>query len=85
MLIWLKCFEPGILVTDIWTVWKETDGCAKKYRRDLAINLTIVLSPSYGTIMDRAINAPGHGENVVEGLNSIDKRYLKVKWNSLVN
>ena len=27
--------------------------------------------------MDRAINAPGHGKNVVEGLNATEKRYLK--------
>ena len=27
--------------------------------------------------MDRAINAPGHGRNVVDGLNATDKCYLK--------
>ena len=36
-----------------------------------------VLSSSYGIIMDRVINAPGHGNNVVYGLNAEDKRYLK--------
>ena len=36
-----------------------------------------VLSYSYGIIMDRAINAPVHGNNVVDGLNTTDKHYLK--------
>ena len=27
--------------------------------------------------MDRAINAPGHGKNVVDGFNKTDKHYLK--------
>ena len=36
-----------------------------------------VLSYSYGIIMDCTINAPGHGNNVVDGLNAMDKRYLK--------
>ena len=37
----------------------------------------IVLSSSYGIIMDRAINAPVHINNVVDGINATDKRYLK--------
>ena len=36
-----------------------------------------VLSSSYGIIMDRVINAPGHGKNVLDGLNATYKRYLK--------
>ena len=29
--------------------------------------------------MDHAINAPGHGNNVIDGINEMDKRYLKGK------
>ena len=36
-----------------------------------------VLSYSYGIIMDIAINAPGHGKNVVDGINATYKCYLK--------
>ena len=61
------------------TVWEDTDGCAKKYRCDLAIYLMTVLLSSYGIIMNRAINAPGHGKYVVDGLNAPEKRYLKEK------
>ena len=27
--------------------------------------------------MDHAINAPGHGDNIVDGLNATDKNYLR--------
>ena len=43
------------------------------------------LSSSYVIIMDCAINAPYHGNNVVDGLNATAKRYLKGKCNLLVN
>ena len=68
------------------TVWEDTDGCAKTYRCALAIYLKTVLSSSYGIIMDRAINPPGHGKNIVDRLNATYTRYLKEKkWNLLVN
>ena len=35
--------------------------------------------------MYHAINAPGHGKNVVDGLNTRDKSYLKGKSKLLVN
>ena len=44
-----------------------------------------VLSSSYGIMIDLAMNAPGHGNNVVYGLNETDKHDLKGKWNLLVN
>ena len=31
----------------------------------------------YGIITDREINAPGHGNNFVDGINTTVKRYLK--------
>ena len=61
------------------TVWEDTDGCANQYRYDLDIYLMTVLSYSYGVIMDSAINAPGHGNNVADGMNAMEKRYLKGK------
>ena len=55
-----RILESGILVSDMSTVWEDTDGCKKKYGCDLAIYLMTVLSSSYDIIMDRAINALGH-------------------------
>ena len=36
-----------------------------------------VLSSLYGIMVDRAINRPVHGNNVVDGLNATKKRYFK--------
>ena len=58
-------------------VWEDTDGCAKKYRCDLAIILMTVLSYLYGIIMNHVNNAPGHGKNVVDVINATEKYYLK--------
>ena len=33
--------------------------------------------------MDPAINSPGHGNNIVDGLNATDKRYLKYQMESI--
>ena len=64
-------------MSGISTVWEYTDGCANQYRCTLAIYLMTMLSYSYGIIMNRAINSPGHEDNVVDGLNATDKCYLK--------
>ena len=44
----------------------------------LDIYLMTVLPSLYDIIVDRAINAPGHGNNVFNVLNAMEKRYLKV-------
>ena len=61
------------------TVCEDIDDCAKQYMRALDIYLMILLSSSYGIILDRAINAPGHGKNFFYGLYAMDKRYLEGK------
>ena len=30
----------------------------------------------YSLIIDRGISAPGHGKEVIDGLNAVDKRYI---------
>ena len=35
-----------------------------------------VLYQYHSIIIDRVISAPGHGKEVVDGLNAIDKRYM---------
>ena len=52
-------------------VWEDTDGRVKQYRCSLYIYLMTVLSYSYGVIMYFTINSPGHGKNVVDGLNAM--------------
>ena len=55
----------------------HTDGCAKQYRCGNALYLLSVLSISYNVIIDRAICAPGHGKSIIDGLNAVDKHYLR--------
>ena len=55
----LNCWL-GLLVYGLYTVWEDTDGCEKQYKRDIEIYLITVLSSLYGVIMYCAINATGH-------------------------
>ena len=64
---------------------EDTDGCAKQHRHDLVIYLTTVLSSSYDIIMYRAMNEPGHGNNVVDGLNKMEMSYVKEKMELFSN
>ena len=34
------------------------------------------LSKSYQIVLDRAVDTPGHGKDVVDGFNAVEKRYL---------
>ena len=72
-----KTNELVISVSIFSTVWEDTDGCANQFMCDLVIYLMTVLSSLYGITMDRVINEPGHGKNVVDELNSTEKRHLK--------
>ena len=35
-----------------------------------------VTSQTYSIMIDRGISAPGHGKEVIDGLNVVDKRYI---------
>ena len=37
-----------------------------------------VMSQYYSVIIDRGISAPGHGKEVVDGLNDVNKRYIYI-------
>ena len=58
------------------TVWEGTNVCENQYMCALAIYLMTVLPYLYEIMMDRAINAPGHGMNFCR-INATDKLYLK--------
>ena len=54
----------------------QTDGCAKQYRCSIAYYLMSYLSKSYQIVINRAVDTPGHGKDVVDGFNAAQKRYL---------
>ena len=57
-------------------MWYQTYGCAKQYRCSIAYYLMSYLSTSYQIFLDRAIDTPGYGKDVVDGFNAVQKRYL---------
>jgi hypothetical protein len=56
-----------------------TDGCSKQYRCGAALFLLSLLSSLHRIVIDRMIGAPGHGKDIVDGLNATDKRFLAQK------
>ena len=60
-------------------ILEDTNGCDNQSRCALDIYLMTVLLYLYDIIMDRAMNAPGHVNNVVDGINAIATHYLKGK------
>ena len=57
-------------------MWDQTDGRAKQYRCSIAYYLISYLSASYQIVLDRDVDTPGHGKDVVDGFNAVQKRYL---------
>jgi hypothetical protein len=65
--------QPG------WLILDDTDGCAKQYRSATALYLLSLIAVTYHVVYDRAIGAPGHGKDEVDGLNAVDKRFIAEK------
>ena len=65
-----------MLKISLITIWENTDGCAEQYRCASALYLMSVISQTYSLIIDRGISVPGHGKEVVDGLNAVDKYYI---------
>ena len=57
-------------------MWDQTDRCAKQYRCSIAYVLMSYFSKSYQIVIDRTIDTPGRGKDVVDGFNYVQKRYL---------
>ena len=68
--------EKKVLTSALSRIWENTNGCADKYIFASELHLMSVMLQCYSIIIDRVISAPGHGKEVVGGLNAIDKRYI---------
>ena len=64
------------LKTSLSTICENTDVCDEQYRCNYALYLMSSMSQCYSIIIDRGISAPRHGKKVVDGPNSVDKRYI---------
>ena len=65
-----------VLTKSLSTIWETTYSCAEKYICTYALYLMSAMSQTYSIIIDRGISAPGHGKEVVDGLNAVDKIYI---------
>ena len=68
--------DKKLLTTSLGKIWGNSDGCAKQYRCASELYLMSVMSHCYSIIIYRGISAPGHGKEVVDGLNTVDKRHI---------
>ena len=68
--------EKKVLTTYLSKIWENTDGCSEQYICDSALYLMSVMSQCYSVMIDPGISAPGHGKEVVYGLNAVDKIYI---------
>ena len=64
------------MTTSLSTIWENTDGRAEQYICASTLYLMSVMSQCYSITIDRGISAPGHGKEVVDGLNDVDKSYI---------
>ena len=68
------------------TIRENTDGCSEQYRCASALYLISVMFHCYSFIIDQGIIATGHGKEVVDGLNDVDKRYInQLMYNVQIN
>ena len=62
---------------DGWMMFDNTDRCAKQYCCATAIHLLSMLTAEFNVTINLAIAAPGHGNDLVDGINACNKQYLK--------
>ena len=74
-----KLLNQGLLTKRKSTVLEVTDGCGKQYRCGNALMLLSVLARKYEIIIDRAVDAPGHGKGVVDGIQGSEKNFIRRK------
>jgi hypothetical protein len=77
MTVLLEVLKQRLEFREGSTMYDDTDGCAKQYRCGNALYLLSVLSCKFKIVIDRAVGAPGHGKDLVDGLNATDKKFLR--------
>jgi hypothetical protein len=59
------------------TMFENADGCVKQYCCTASIHLISMLATELNITKNQSVGAPGHGKDLVDGLNACDKQYLK--------
>lgn len=76
MQVLIKYLKDNHYLEDDGTLWEGCDGCTKQYRCAVVLYLLSWLSVEHRITIDRAISAPGHGKDIVDGLNAANKHHL---------
>ena len=63
-------------MSSLSTIWENTGGSAEQYICASALYLMSVMFQCYSVIIDCGISSPGHGKEVVNDINAIDKCYI---------
>ena len=74
-----ELITKGLLTRNESTMFEVTDGCGKQYRCGNALMYLSALARKHGIIIDRAVDAPGHGKGVVDGVQGTEKEFLRRK------
>ena len=69
--------ESNRITSGVSTIFENTDGSGTQYRNGTGMSHQSGLAVKFQVVIDRAVGAPGHGKDVVDGLNAVDKRYLR--------
>lgn len=77
MIVLFDILKKESFISEGSPLYCNTDGASKQYRCANALCYLSLLSTKYNINIDRAIGAPGHGKDLVDGLNAVDKHYLK--------
>jgi hypothetical protein len=73
---YLKINQQLVRGTVLYT---GTDRCGKQYRCGNSKYLNSLLLSENGIVNDHTVGAPGHGKDIVDGINAIDKHFLAGK------
>ena len=74
-----KLLNQKLLTKRKSTMLEVTDGCGKQYRCGNALMFLSVLARKYEIIIDRAVDAAGHGKGVVDGIQGCEKNFIRRK------
>ena len=67
------------------SMWDHTYSCAKQYHCEYDIYLLSCLDLELRIIIYKAVGEPGHGKDVVDGMNVRDKRIIKLSMAKILN
>ena len=54
-------------------MWDQKNGCTKQYRCAIAYYIMSFLSKLYQIVLERAVDTPVHGKDLVDGFNAVQK------------